>query len=657
MNIGFVNTKGKTQNQVKQELEQRFGSLSKKDVKVLFYDVNDVNKDKIDVDMLSKLLTDGFAVTKDGTVWINKSHVDSGKVIDFNKTTQHEIGHIVFGEDSEYEAQYLEMAYGKFLQEIADNGYLSDSEGIIDYSYSTLTKEDLAKLNSYVVEEMEFRELSGDETVDRRGIPLDASKQSPVEFARNTMLIQKHLELEKKKKTAKKNVSARARKEIAESKSYISEEEMERAINIAIEEAYSGELKKLLTEEIELRKKGVVQKENRILKFLAENKFGQALRYFGYAVNERERVLISYDVQKKSHKDKWGYSPSESYMADRIVKYMNNIEINPSSIATAMPGGVVLSLIQEDIYSNKFWIGEVDGKGNVIKSFNVGDKYGVEYYDYTTNSKKVYHLLVVDKTDDRKTGFQMATFYDPKTKELVTVGEGSDPAIHEVNKDLSGWYKDWMVNNFIGNIDPKTYSGRIDYAVPIKERISNDVPYTPNQSILSEHYIREIESRIKEGKIEVKGKKYDVQNSIVSLNLGHSLAGAFQTYGSHRTGRASIAVDPAPNNMPVRNRNHLALIPKNAILNKTEIRNGILQHYTSIYGISPSVYISELNQRVGLVGLGATGNPAFQSASYKIEYNEKTQKYEKDTHKLNLEKFEYDILDELLLVRPDKGGR
>ena len=116
-------------------------------------------------------------------------------------------------------------------------------------------------------------------------------------------------------------------------------------------------------------------------------------------------------------------------------------------------------------------------------------------------------------------------------------------------------------------------------------------------------------------------------------------------------------VDPAPNTIAVRNRNHLALIPKGAILNKTEVRDGILQHYTAIFGVSSSVYVSELNQRVGLIGLGATGNPAFQSASYEIEYNEKTQKYEKNTHKLNLEKFEYDILDEVLLVRPDRGGR
>ena len=37
MRIGYVDTKGKTQQQVKQELEARFGSLAKKGVKVYFY--------------------------------------------------------------------------------------------------------------------------------------------------------------------------------------------------------------------------------------------------------------------------------------------------------------------------------------------------------------------------------------------------------------------------------------------------------------------------------------------------------------------------------------------------------------------------------------------------------------------------------------------
>ena len=36
MRIGYVDTKGKTQQQVKQELEARFGSLAKKGVKVYF---------------------------------------------------------------------------------------------------------------------------------------------------------------------------------------------------------------------------------------------------------------------------------------------------------------------------------------------------------------------------------------------------------------------------------------------------------------------------------------------------------------------------------------------------------------------------------------------------------------------------------------------
>ena len=149
MQIGFVDTKGKTQKQVKEELEKRFGSLAKKGVSVNFYDGKDIKGSGLDENTLSKLLADGFAVTKDGTVWINKDHVDSGKLIDFNKVTQHEISHIVFGEDSEFQAQYLTKAYGEFLEDIEKNGYLQDGEGIIDYKLSMLSDEDTALLNSY----------------------------------------------------------------------------------------------------------------------------------------------------------------------------------------------------------------------------------------------------------------------------------------------------------------------------------------------------------------------------------------------------------------------------------------------------------------------------------------------------------------------------
>ena len=155
MRIGYVDTRGKTQQQVKQELEARFGSLAKKGVKVYFYGEKDLDTSKLDNATKTKLLANGFAITKDGTVWINKSHVDSGKVIDFNTLTQHEISHILFGDDSEYQAQYVEAAYREFLTGLARNGYAQDGSGITDYSNSMLTVHEIARLNGYTDEEMQ----------------------------------------------------------------------------------------------------------------------------------------------------------------------------------------------------------------------------------------------------------------------------------------------------------------------------------------------------------------------------------------------------------------------------------------------------------------------------------------------------------------------
>ena len=81
---------------MKQELEQRFGGLVKNGVRVNFYDGGDVSG--LDESSWEKIVSRGFAVTRDGSIWINKDYVDSGKIIDFNELTPHEIGHLVFGE-------------------------------------------------------------------------------------------------------------------------------------------------------------------------------------------------------------------------------------------------------------------------------------------------------------------------------------------------------------------------------------------------------------------------------------------------------------------------------------------------------------------------------------------------------------------------------
>ena len=106
---------------------------------------------------LRKLKADGIATTGDGYIWINKEKIKDGNTINFNKVVSHEITHQILGEDSEYEARYVESGMEEFLSEIKGNGYLKDGK-IIDLLYSRLTDEDRARLNRYVLEDMQFSE-------------------------------------------------------------------------------------------------------------------------------------------------------------------------------------------------------------------------------------------------------------------------------------------------------------------------------------------------------------------------------------------------------------------------------------------------------------------------------------------------------------------
>ena len=61
----------------------------------------------------------------------------------------------------------MEAAYDQFLEEVKDNGYLTDNQGIIDYKMSMLVDEDWIRLNGYSVEDMLFWEGTGDDRIDR----------------------------------------------------------------------------------------------------------------------------------------------------------------------------------------------------------------------------------------------------------------------------------------------------------------------------------------------------------------------------------------------------------------------------------------------------------------------------------------------------------
>ena len=283
--IGYVDTKGKTQQQVKAELEQRFGSLAKKGVKVYFYGEKDVDTSNLDNATKTKLLANGFAITEDGTVWINKSHVDSGKTIDFNTLTQHEISHIVFGDDSEYEAQYVEKAYGQFLQQIKDNGYLTDSQGIIDYRMSMLVDEDWARLNGYSLEDMQYWMPTGDDRIDRRVqynpyAPEHIQKRQINEIDRLEKAFKK---IDKRTANSKVITRLKAKKKISKRENHKLNKETQKIINEELRASEEAEIKSVVAiQKLNLSSgffhNGISRKNGRIVIYAGGNDYEKIKR-------------------------------------------------------------------------------------------------------------------------------------------------------------------------------------------------------------------------------------------------------------------------------------------------------------------------------------------------------------------------------------------
>ena len=177
--IGFLDTKEKTQKQVSDEVKARFSGVTGKEVNAKYYDKSDLAGAPDDETTKNKLEADGFAVTKDGSIWINKEWTDSGKTINFNTLTGHELAHLKFGVNSEYEARYVESGYEEYLTGVEKTGYLRDSDGITDWQYSILTDEDRTNLQNYSLSDMEFRHMSGDDYIDNR-VHLDFNKPKMV---------------------------------------------------------------------------------------------------------------------------------------------------------------------------------------------------------------------------------------------------------------------------------------------------------------------------------------------------------------------------------------------------------------------------------------------------------------------------------------------
>ena len=416
MQIGFVDTKGKTQKQVKEELEKRFGSLAKKGVSVNFYDGKDIKGSGLDENTLSKLLAHGFAVTKDGTVWINKDHVDSGKLIDFNKVTQHEISHIVFGEDSEFQAQYLTKAYGEFLEDIEKNGYLQDGEGIIDYKFSMLSDEDTALLNSYIFGKMQFWIGTGDDRIDSmvRYNPY----ASEVEQARALEKIDRLEKIyrkgdeERKRKRKKIEASVREkktkqnnrrppkyRKSNQELEREIAREVNEKSIDRKLIARERKEVMELIEEERADRKEGIQARENILLEEGAKKNPKKIEAYFMQPRNKRIEELKKIDFYNE------GTNGGSRLFAEEAADY-------------AYIGN-------EAIYDEELW------------KKSIGEIYVSSHF------RRPYKVL--DKAD-LYSGVQSVLLKDNKNGNVIMAFQGSNPGIWGRASDPVNWDKDWSNN-------------------------------------------------------------------------------------------------------------------------------------------------------------------------------------------------------------------
>jgi putative uncharacterized protein (fragment) len=355
MRIGYVDTRGKTQQQVKQELEARFGSLAKKGVKVYFYGEKDVDTSKMDENTRAKLDADGFAVTKDGTVWINKEHVDSGKVIDFNTLTQHEISHILFGEDSEYQAQYIEKAYGEFLKDVQNSGYGQDSQGIIDYKMSMLNDEDKKTFNSYVFNMIQRHgELTTDLITLRRKMNECRSFGCVEDYSRRIH----NAEVTLKKFSANQRAAEAnyKRRRIEKKKTKTAKD--------------NAEIKKLKTEEV----KSKLKEKELDLEFISETK---------YVIKNLERELKLYN-----------YPPELKKALENRLERLKNIDNSGTAQSRGLLSGALFSSI------GKF-AGEFGMRGNILFMYlanpipmNQSEKTWLEMRDlsksYTPNEAMYY---------------------------------------------------------------------------------------------------------------------------------------------------------------------------------------------------------------------------------------------------------------------------
>ena len=167
-NLGYIDTKGKTKEQIAQEMQDKYGEIFAKNGKKLeinFYVNSEVSQD--DPDAKNKMNAAGFTA-EDGSIWLNADNISSMNNFDLNSVFAHEGTHKVTGKDTELLADFGQSRAEKFINKSIDKGYLTRTGGGLNWEDGNLTEEQKQRLAEYTDEDIQFRMLTGDDRIDRR---------------------------------------------------------------------------------------------------------------------------------------------------------------------------------------------------------------------------------------------------------------------------------------------------------------------------------------------------------------------------------------------------------------------------------------------------------------------------------------------------------
>ena len=167
-NLGYIDTKGKTKEQIAQEMQDKYGEIFAKNGKKLeinFYVNSEVSQD--DPNAKNKMNAAGFTA-EDGSIWLNADNISSMNNFDLNSVFAHEGTHKVTGKNTELLADFGQSRAEKFINKSIDKGYLTRTGGGLNWEDGNLTEEQKQRLAEYTDEDIQFRMLTGDDRIDRR---------------------------------------------------------------------------------------------------------------------------------------------------------------------------------------------------------------------------------------------------------------------------------------------------------------------------------------------------------------------------------------------------------------------------------------------------------------------------------------------------------